>query len=158
MRERERDSGFTLIELLVVMIIAAVLMALGASGWTSFQRSSEHRGTANEIVSVLRNAQQKAYAEASTFCVQFNADGTYQTYQFECGASGVAVGGLQRVRSARVSLDAVKFKHADGSEKNTVLFLPRGTATKGSLKVARTGSDSKYSIKVEGLTGRVTLG
>lgn len=155
---RVREGGFTLVELTVGMAIFGVLAAFGTSGWLSYQRSVEHRGSAQEIASTLRNAQQAAVAEAVTYCVKFIADGrSYEVRKFSCGPSGVATGGEKKTQSLRVTHEAAQFLQSDSTLAPEVVFLPRGSATKGDLKIRRTDSDKTYTISVEGLTGRVSL-
>ena len=152
------NNGYTLIELLVVMVIIGALSALGTSGWSRYQRNVEHRGSAQEIVSALRNAQQASLAEAVTYCVTFDAAArTYQVFKFACGGTNPPASGVDRTQSSRVTLVSPAFTQLNGSPSNQVSFFPRGSATKGSVKVARAGSTRAYTITVEGLTGRVAL-
>lgn len=151
------DAGFTLIELLVVMVISAVLMSLTASGWASYQRKAELRQSVDEVVSALRNAQQAAFAEARTYCVQFTtASSTYVVRPGGCASA--VVGGTKAMRSRRVVLSQPSFVQPDGTTAAQVQFTPRGSATKGSLKLARTSSGGRtYTVNVEGLTARVSV-
>lgn len=154
----KRDAGFTMIELLVGMVIVGMLAALGTSGWLSYQRTVEHRGSAQELVSALRNAQQASLAEASTYCVSFDTTNrSYQVFKFACGGAGTSVKQPVNTQSSRVTLNSPAFLQTDGSTNATVSFFPRGSATKGSVKVKRQGADKTYTISVEGLTGRVSL-
>ncbi len=152
------EAGFTLIELLVGMVIVTMLSALSVSGYASYQRAIAHKGAATEIVSTMRNAQQRSLAEAATYCVAFNAaSGTYQLYKFACGATGTAVGNPKRTGSSRVSLSSPSFLQPGGGTATTAIFYPRGSATAGTVKVLRNGGSASYTITVEGLTGRVSL-
>jgi len=147
-----------MIELLVVMVIIGALSALGTSGWSRYQRTVEHRGSAQELVSALRNAQQASFAEAATFCVSFDtAARSYQVFKFACGAGGTPSGPADKTQSSRVTLVTPTFTQLNGSTASQVSFFPRGSATKGSVVVARQGSSRMYTITVEGLTGRVAL-
>lgn len=157
-QELSRERGFTLIEVLVVMVILGILGVLGTSGWARYQRTVEHRGSAQELVSTLRNTQQASLAEAVTYCVAFGADArSYEVFKFSCGPTGISSGRASETQSARVSVASPAFTQLDGTTTSTVSFFPRGSATKGSVRLARVGSSKTYTISVEGLTGRVAL-
>lgn len=153
----ERDSGFTLIELLVVVVLMGVAATLAVSGFQGYARSAEHAGTRDGVVSALRAAHQRAQAEATAYCVAFAADGkTWSTYRGDC-ATGTLVKGPEDVGGAQVQLSNVSFLRPDGTNGGReVTFTARGTASKGSLQVARTGSTKAYTVTVEGLTARVS--
>lgn len=158
LRSTGGDRGFTLIELLVGMVIVGALMALGTAGWTSYQRAVEHRSAAQGLVSALRNAQQASLAEAVTYCIAFDtANRAYTVYKYACGGSGTTVKGPVKTATQRVTLAAPAFLQSDASTSTSLSFYPRGSATKGSVKVNRSGSSRAYTISVEGLTGRVSL-
>ena len=78
------DRGFTLLETLLVLIIMGVcfgLVAGGALGWT---RAREHSGSAQQLVSFLRQAQQRALTEATPYCVTFETATTYAMRKGSC--------------------------------------------------------------------------
>lgn len=153
-----RQAGFTLVELTVGMLVVGALLGLSTSGWTKYQRAVEHRGGAQQLVSALRNAQQASLTEAVTYCVSFDtAASTYRVWKFTCGGSGTLVKGPVKTPSSRVTLTTPAFVQPDATTSSSLSFFPRGSATKGSVKVARSGSSRAYTINVEGLTGRVSL-
>jgi len=146
-----------MVELLVGMIIVALLSALSVSGYSSYQRSVEQSGSAQELVSALRNAQQRALSEAATYCMTLNVSArSHQLSKFACGTAGTPEP-AKTTRSARVLLQSPIFQQAGGGTAPTVIFYPRGSATKGSVLIAREDSSQTYTIDVEGLTGRVSL-
>lgn len=154
---RSLEHGFTLIELMVSMVLVGLLMSLATGGWLSYRKSIEHRGSAQELVSALRNAQQASIAEAVTYCVKIDAvTRSYRLYKFDCG-TGTPVRPTAFTQSSRVTLTEPGFVQLDGATASTVSFFPRGSATRGSVKVKRAGADKTYTISVEGLTGRVSL-
>lgn len=158
MRSRESgraDQGFTMIELLVSLSIVGVMTALAVTGWSSYARSNEHTGTRGDIVSALRAANMRALSEAKPYCVTFDvAAGTWSTRRLSC--AGAVVKGPENVEGPEISLADGGFLQPDGSTQPQVLFTPRGTGSKGSIKVKRAGSSKVYVISVEGLTGRVS--
>lgn len=158
MRSREcgrLDQGFTMVELLVSLSIVGVMSGLAVTGWSGYARASEHSGTRNDIVSALRAANQRALAEAKPYCVTFDAPaGTWSTRRLSC--TGDIVKGPEQVEGRQISLTDAGFVQPDGSTQPQVLFTPRGTGSKGSIKLNRVGSSKVYVISVEGLTGRVS--
>jgi type IV fimbrial biogenesis protein FimT len=53
-------QGFTLIEIMVAIVIGALLLMLGLPSFTTFQRNSEIRSTAESILNGLRSARIEA--------------------------------------------------------------------------------------------------
>ena len=157
MRSRQsdrRDEGFTMVELLVSLSIVGVMTALVVTGWSGYARANEHSGTRNDIVSALRAANQRALAEARPYCVTFDvAGGTWTTRRLSCTGAIVKA---EEVEGKQISLADAAFLQPDASTQPQVIFMPRGTASKGSIKVNRAGSSKVYVINVEGLTGRVS--
>jgi prepilin-type N-terminal cleavage/methylation domain-containing protein len=156
-RDVRGDSGFTMIELIVVMSIASALMALGVFGFTSYQRTAEHKGTQQELTSLLRNTSERAISEGRTYCIDIADDGlSYDLWRGACGA-GVLVQGPLATKDARVTVLASDTDPAVESLSETccITFYPRGTATPTWLMVSSEGRDATYTITVEGLTSRV---
>jgi type IV fimbrial biogenesis protein FimT len=74
-RPLRRRGGFTLIELLVTIAILAVLMAVAVPSFISFQRNSELRGAANEILAGMMYARAEAMKRnANVFMVATDGD------------------------------------------------------------------------------------
>jgi prepilin-type N-terminal cleavage/methylation domain-containing protein len=156
-RNRAGTDGYTIVEVLVVMLIMSLLAAFSVTGWLRYQRSLEGRNGATEVVSVLRNAHERALAEATTYCVAFGTDGrSYRLWKTSC-TTGTAVGGSMKTPTPRVTFTAAAFTQSDGSVLREVRFTPRGSATPGTVSMRRDGANHTYRITVEGLTGRVSL-
>lgn len=151
------DGGFTLIEVLVVMVISSIMLSLSVTGWQRYQRQAELRQVTDRVVSVLRNAQQAAYAEATTYCVRLGTTpATYEVVRPTCAAGATIVTPTTRLSIERVVLQGAAFKQPDGTTSANVQFTPRGSASAGSLVVRRADSTGRtYKISVEGLTARV---
>lgn len=152
------DSGFTLIELLVAISLMGVMMAIAVGGYSSWAKASAHRGTAQEIQTILRQAHQQAVTEGRATCVQFTPTAnTYTLYRGACdAASRQSVSGPYRTNAERVTIDSPVFTGPSGATDG-VTFHARGTAWPGEVRVRRDDSSKVYVIKVEGLTGRVSL-
>lgn len=153
---RPADRGVTLVEMMWSIAIFAVLAAISAGSLHGWTQAREHSGTATGIQSVLREAQQRAVTEGRATCVWFDlAAQAYAMYRGACDdASRVLLQSLH-ADAAHVSLAAASFVGPSGPTAG-VTFKPRGTAWPGSVQVARAGSSKVYTVRVEGLTGRVS--
>lgn len=70
-----RPAGFTLIELLVTMAILAVLLSVAVPSFITFQRNSELRGAANDILAGMMFARSEAMKRnANVFMVATDGD------------------------------------------------------------------------------------
>jgi prepilin-type N-terminal cleavage/methylation domain-containing protein len=152
-----KDDGFTLVELLVVVALLGVMMAIALGAWGRWAEASAHSGTAREVQSLMRSAQQRSVTEGRAMCVAFDvAANEYAVYRGACEDSvRQLVRGPMEPSSPKVYVDAPSFT---GAVTSGATFYARGTATPGSVKVMRTGSTKVYTITVERLTGRVSLG
>jgi len=159
MPNRRRDQGFTLIELLVTISLLGVIMAIAVSGWASWARSSEQSGTAREIQSLLRQTQQRAVTEGRSMCVLFDTStNRYTVFRGSCDAADKSrIQGPSGTGSSTVHLAAPAFLAPSGTNSQGVTFTARGTAWPGAVHVTRTSATKVYVLKVEGLTGRVSL-
>ena len=158
MSSARRDSGFTLIEVLVTITLLGVLMAISISGWSSWSKAREQSGTASELESTLRQTQQRAVTEGLAMCVQFDVDADqYDVYRGACDSSSrVRVAGPISTAASSVELSAPGFTAQSGATSTGVTFYARGTAWPGTVQVTRTGESRVYTLRVEGLTGRVS--
>lgn len=130
------------------MVIAGILLALAVGGWRAYSATQAQRGTADDLVVLMREAQQRAVTEGTTYGVQLSPTGPWllkQSPLSDC-TGGTAKGG-EVPSQGGITI----------SGPSCVLFQPRGTATAGTIKVGRSGSSKVYTIKVEGLTGRASL-
>lgn len=159
MPQPQRDAGFTLVELLVAIVLLGLMAALAVGGFSRWAKASAHVGTAREVQTVLRQAQQQAVTEGRATCVWFDAAAnTYTLYRGACEVSTKQrLVGPYRTGSPDVRLSGPSFTSQAGTSAG-VTFYARGTASPGQVSVTRDGSPKEYVVKVEGLTGRVALG
>lgn len=159
------DDGFTLIEVLVVTVIAGLIMGIAFFGWRSWQQSLQEQGAQRAVVSLLRDAQVRAVAEDTTYCVDFGTSGSttsatvWRVPGDDTGALAACTTGTKVqtwTADNGTSVTGASFSQRDGSTTAFVLFYPREAASGGGVNVARTGSSKTYSINVDALTGRVS--
>ncbi|MCP5328360.1 MAG: GspH/FimT family pseudopilin [Steroidobacteraceae bacterium] len=55
-----RIRGFTLVELLIVIVIAALVLAIGAPQFSEFRRNSRLAGASNDLLAALQQARTEA--------------------------------------------------------------------------------------------------
>ena len=159
------DGGFTLIEVLVVTVLMGLVMGIALFGWRSYQQSLQEQGAQRSVVSLLRDAQVRAVAEDTTYCVDFGSSSStttatvYRVPGDDTGTvsactTGTTVQSWTADSGTRVT--GASFTQRDSTTTAFVLFYPRGAASGGTLGVARSGSSKTYSITVDSLTGRVS--
>ena len=91
-------------------------------------------------------------------CVWFDTtDDTYTLYRGACDdPARTELVGPYEMGADVVWVAAPTFTSPSGASAG-VTFYARGTAWPGQVAVARDGSPKQYVLKVEGLTGRVSL-
>lgn len=163
-RTARANDGFTLIELMLVMVISGVLASIGVFGFASWQATAEQQGTADSVLSQLRNASTRAVSEGRTYCVEIGSGGTtYSLYQYSCSTAAPAsrVLGPKATQSSDVTISATATHPSPApacpSGSTCVYFRPRGTATPAQMTVQSTERAKTYTITVEGLTARVFM-
>ena len=159
MPHQDRDSGFTLIEVMVTIALLGLMMAIAVSGWSSWAKAAAHKGTAREMQTVMRQTEQQAVTEGRAMCVWFDVTAnTYTVYRGACDVTTKQkVAGPYETDSPDVLIASPSFTTSTGTSPG-VTFYSRGTAWPGEVRVTRAGSSKTYVLKVEGLTGRVSLG
>lgn len=148
-------------EIIVTIGIAGVLMAVAVGGWNRWSGAADQEGTATTIQAVLRDAQQRAVTEGNSVCVAFDLkdsddNGGWTVSRGACGATYDLLS-RDEVDGGGTALNSASFSPSAGSPTTGVTFTPRGTATPGSVKVTRRGSEKVWTVSVEGLTGRVSV-
>lgn len=157
------DDGMTMLELLVAMIVFGVLVGIAVGPYTTYRRRQQHIGSTRELVAFLRRAQVRAIAEETTYRVDLTATGA-QAYRLAsgdaCGTPTAPVWSTDQQltpSNGRITYTGASFlQSCTGSTGASVWFYARGTGSKGSVTVSENGTSKVYTVKVEGLTARVS--
>jgi prepilin-type N-terminal cleavage/methylation domain-containing protein len=179
---RQSDAGFTLIEMMVTIIVAGILIATATMALNAYTKAQSEKGTANRVVSSLRDAAGRAQAEGRTYCVSIDSATSWTVWRYSCDSSWTGtslqggtltptkVGVASRQGQASIdmttappaftAISAIGLASGCGTAGtgHCVYFYPRGIASAGSLTVVRSGSTKTYVVNVGGLTSRVYLG
>ncbi len=151
------DRGFTLVEVMVTTVLMVIVGALTMTSLVAYARAQDHQSSAEEVVSVLRTTAQRSLAEGRTHCVAFDtAAETWTVRRTTCAATGTVVG--QGDARTGISLQAAAFTlqptQACPGGASCVYFTPRGTASPGTVGIARAAD--VITVTVEGLSSRVS--
>lgn len=156
-----REGGFTLVELLVTMMLFGILVTLGVMPLRGYQRTQEHVGAAREVVAALRNAQVRAVSEGTTYKVSFSGN-AIAVARRDTATTFVDVKSYKLPEAITVEVVGAGFTPSARTGSTTAVpdayFYARGDASPGEVRVLRASSGTKaYTIKLEGLTARVSL-
>jgi len=147
------EGGFTLIETMVAMVLFGILVTLAVGPYANYRGKQQHTAATRELVAFLRRAQVRAVAEETTYRVDLTASSA-TVYRFN-GASYDA-GQVIAPPSSRITYTGAAFTQSGGGSGTSVWFYARGSGSKGSVTVTRSGTSKTYRIDVEGLTARVS--
>jgi prepilin-type N-terminal cleavage/methylation domain-containing protein len=174
---RSDEDGFTLVELLIGMMLLVVLLGLGIFALRQFWLNHSLRGARTEVVTQLRQLQQRSVSEShplvygarfrassSTFgLVKFNPHDTATTADDTCSEmSTVTLGSGVRVTSATFTsasgiTSLCRSQIAGATSDEFVFFYARGTATEGNLTLEVPALPGRsLSVGVTPITGRVS--
>lgn len=147
------EGGFTLIETAVATVLFGILVTLAVGPYASYRGKQEHKSATRELVAFLRRAQVRAVSEETTYRVDLTATSA-TTYRFN--GTSYDAGQVIAPPSSRITYTGAAFTQSGGGTGTSVWFYPRGSGSKGSVTVTRSGTSKTYSIDVEGLTARVS--
>lgn len=152
------DGGFTLIEVLVSIMLFGILSTLSLVGFVQYRKAHEEQGSADALVAALRNTGQRATVESRSYCLRIGADNaSWTVWRSTCGTGTQVSSGKTDSSSVTFPTGSRTFTDRSGATSSTdVYFYRSGMASAGTMTVARSGSSKVYTIRVEGLTGRVT--
>lgn len=157
------EDGYTISELLVVMALLGAMMAIAVTGYSAWSKASGQRGAAEELQSVLSQVHQRAVTEGTAMCVSFDVAGNrFSVFRGRCGdtTKELVQGPVALRDGVRLSAPAFAWDtDGDGTGETftAVAFYARGDAWPGTVELRRDGSNTSYTLTVEGLTGRVSV-
>jgi hypothetical protein len=149
---------------MVTLTLAGILMALAVGAMHAYLISTRQANTTDDIRSALRAAAEESLSEGRTYCLYFTST-SWTLYKSDCTVAADKAAGPYSVEDPSVTLTSFNFtppspavpgqNSACPMANQCAYFYPRGTALAGTLQVVRPGKT--YTIKVEGLTSRVSF-
>ena len=133
--KKHNIGGFTLIELLVVIAVMAILAAIAIPSYHSFQNQSDLNNTTQEIINVLRLAQNRTWASEGATSSGIYFDDTTSPHQYTLfKGSNYSSGSDYEVKELP---DTVEFSEINFGGGKEVVFerLSGEVAISGSLTV-----------------------
>ncbi len=140
-----RLRGFTLVELLVVFAILAMLVALVPLAFGKLREAAQYRDSVRSMITDMRSARTRAISVGAD--VRFIVDTAARSY-------GVEGGAMHRLPEPLVMRATVANQEIATGRFASILFLPGGGATGGSIDIVRP-SGSGVRLRVDWLFGRV---
>ena len=150
-------KGFTLIELLIVISITAILATFGAMNLIGHRRERDVNFTIQEIITVLRNAQDRSIAqeEGSRWGVYFNnpsgeSNDFYELFKGMTYATSTIV--------SKIALRSnIQFDTPTSNSSSTVIFapitgLPNASTT---IKISLIGKPTSSSTIIVNSNGEI---
>ncbi len=138
----KNEKGFTTIELILVIVIAGVMAAI-AIPRLNYVTPLDIYGTARQVKSDIRYAQELAMSKFVSATIDFDAEGT----NYSITGAGIDIQS-ELPESSRVIFDA--------DSTRTFTFDSFGEPAAGGTLTISYG-DSSVDINVESVTGKVTI-
>lgn len=85
---QKTTSGFTLIEMLVVVIMVSVIAAIAAPSWLNFLTRQRLNTARNDLLGVLRSAQEEAQSRQQSKIVTFSSSDLSVTVRNASASTG----------------------------------------------------------------------
>jgi type II secretory pathway pseudopilin PulG len=167
-----KEAGFTVVELMAGILIAGLLMTLGAWSLRTFWFTQSLERAKAEVVTQMRQAQQRAMSESHPLVygvwfepnrpnwgvVKYDPTATadkcskVEEFKFE---GGVVSRSPNFTGESAIRSECDETIPGTSALQRYVFFYPRGSATPGSVTLESFEGDDSYLVDVKGVTGRV---
>jgi prepilin-type N-terminal cleavage/methylation domain-containing protein len=166
---RNAAGGFTLLELVVVMGILAVISAAITPVYVIAMDSIRMRNAKNDVIAIIRYAQEMAVRESREHRVYFDKDkGSYRLVRlagqedgekvFEPAVSPNSLYQEEELLPQSLAFENIRARRDRTTREYFVSCLPNGASDKVVIKIRDQRSrGNNLEISVEGPLGKITL-
>jgi hypothetical protein len=131
----KNNRCFTITEVLVAIGVSIIILGTSLVVLSNFSPSIELNGTATDLVSDLRYAQQLAVSEQIKHGIQFfSAENRYQLIKY---------GETEEIVKEKNFPEGIFFQLINGLSLNRVLFNPYGSVEEDGTVVIQNGTGTK---------------
>lgn len=166
MKECNMGAGFTLLELVVVMAILAILSAMIAPVYVFAMDGIRTRNAQQDVIAILRYAQEIAVRESREHRVYFNKDtGAYRLMRLAGLEEDEKVFELantlnqgEMMLPATMVFENIRARRDRTTREYFVSCLPNGASDEAVIRLRDQRSRGSYfEITVEGPLGKIAL-
>jgi len=135
-----KPKGMTMVEMIVVFSIIGILTLVIIPAFRAFQPNLELSGTARELATDLRYAQQLSITEQIEHGIYFSVDaGKYQIIKY---------GGVEEILKTKELPQKVSFQEVSGFTDYAVKFNPYGAAKESGNIILVNTINSTTTVEV----------
>jgi prepilin-type N-terminal cleavage/methylation domain-containing protein len=137
----KKGAGFTLIEMMVAIVILVVIFSIASPFLISFSNNQETESTVEELVSVLRQAQEKSIIAENdaSWGIDFSVARKY-----------LLINNLSAIKEEYQLPESVKLE----TNNKTIFFSKLSGSPNQATEIVLTGINKRYKIEIN-LIGRV---
>lgn len=146
------NQGFTLIELMVALVIASLMVGVGAPAAYRYYETAKYREAIRTVQSTANAARFKAVSSGDAWDLLIDADGA--GVLAAAGSGDVDSKGFTRLGDG-IKLSALTAKEYARSDYAAIRFFPSGGSSGGNVRIDMEGRPTVV-INVDWLLGRVT--
>ena len=169
------ERGFTLVEVLFVLALSSIVLSMGAFAVRNFWINRSVEGSADAVVSQLRQLQERTVSESHplVYGARFKVgSSSWGLVQYDPKGEGSADDSCKEVGTRQlekgVVVKTVSFSDVAGvttlcrtaisgaGSDQFIFFFARGSATEGSLVLEHPARTKTRTVSVSAITGRVS--